>query len=119
MSARSLVRTSVARLGRFATTASRRPWTVLWIPLPIAWQMAARQARVNRLEEALTLLLTIPELVGMGCIVGLVAWELWEVGKAIAQRIGHTPQQPWVFPWFARIGLWFGTGLLLTGYVLS
>jgi len=106
-------------LARLTTAASRRPWVVLWFVFPISWQMAARAVRTNRWEEALAILLTIPELLGGACLVGLLVWQAWALGSAIRWRLTHQPQRPWVYPWFARIGLWFCAGLLLTGYVMS
>jgi hypothetical protein len=114
MSVRSIAHSAAARLAQFTTVASRRPWAVLWIPAPIAWQIAARSAGVNRAEEALAVLLSVPELIGVLCIVALIGWQLWAGGKAIARRRTHQPQRPWVYPWFARIGLWFSGGLWLT-----
>ncbi len=109
----------MSRLGRLATTASRRPWAVLWLVVPISWQLAAESVRVNHAEEALALLLTIPELIGTVCFVGLLVWQVWALGTAITRRLARRPQHPWVYPWFARIGLWFGVGLLLASYVVS
>jgi hypothetical protein len=114
VSARSIAHSAAARLAQFTTVASRRPWAVLWIPIPIAWQVAARSVSTNRAEEVLAVLLSIPELIGILCIVALIGWQLWAVGKAIASRRAHQPQRPWVYPWFARIGLWFSGGLWLT-----
>jgi len=114
MSARSIAHSAAARLAQFITAASRRPWAILWIPVPTAWQIAARAAGVSRAEEILTILLSIPELLGLLCIVALIGWQLWSVGKAVARRRAKQPQHPWVYPWFARIGLWFGGGLWLT-----
>ncbi|MDQ2827998.1 MAG: hypothetical protein M3Y74_03000 [Chloroflexota bacterium] len=113
MSARSIVHRTMTRLAHVTIAASRRPWAVLWIPLPIAWQIAARSADANRAEEVLALLLTIPELVGSLCMVALIGWQLWAVGKAVARRRVKKPQPPWVYPWFARIGVWFCVGLFL------
>lgn len=118
MSARSIATSTGARLAQVTTAASRRPWAVLWIPLPIAWQMAARQASVNRLEEALTLLLTIPELVGMACIGALMLWQLWRLVKMAQRRRTGSAPQPLVYPWYGRIGLWFGAGFLLAGVLI-
>jgi len=114
VSARSIAHRTVTWLAHVTIAASRRPWAVLWIPLPIAWQIAARSAGVNRAEEALAVLLSVPELIGILCIVALIGWQLWAVGKAIASRRAHQPQRPWAYPWFARIGLWFSGGLWLT-----
>jgi len=61
------------RLAQFTTTVSRRPWAVLWIPIPTAWQIAARSVDANHAEAALALLLTIPELIGLVCIVAVFA----------------------------------------------
>jgi len=107
-------RRGAARLTQVTTAASQRPWAVLWIPLPIAWQVAARSVSTNRAEEVLAVLLSIPELIGILCIVALIGWQLWSVGKAVARRRANQPQPPWAYPWFARIGLWFGGGLWLT-----
>jgi len=63
---------SQTRLTRCVTAASTRPWAVLWAPVPVAWQMAARQARVNRLEEGLALVLTLPYLAGLACVAAWV-----------------------------------------------
>ena len=114
MSARSIAHRTVTWLAHVTIAASRRPWAVLWIPLPIAWQIAARSVSTNRAEEVLAVLLSIPELIGILCIVALIGWQLWAGGKAIARRRAHQPQRPWAYPWFARIGLWFGGGLWLT-----
>ncbi len=114
MSAQSIVHSAVAHLAQFTTAASRRPWAVLWIPIPTAWQVAARSVSTNRAEEALAVLLSVPELIGVLCIVALIGWQLWSVGKAVARRRANQPQPPWAYPWFARIGLWFGGGLWLT-----
>ncbi len=118
MSVRSIATSTGARLAQVVTAASRRPWAVLWIPLFIAWQMAARQVSVNRLEEALTLLLTIPELMGMVCIGALMLWQMWGLVKmAQRRRAGGAPQPP-VYPWYGRIGLWFGAGFLLSAVLV-
>jgi len=114
VSARSIAHRTVTRLAQFTTAASRRPWAVLWIPIPTAWQIAAQSASANRVEEALAVLLSIPELIGVLCIVALIGWQVWSVGKAVARRRANQPQPPWAYPWFARIGLWFGGGLWLT-----
>jgi len=114
MSAQSIVHSAVAHLARFTTAASRRPWAVLWIPIPTAWQVAARSVSTNRAEEVLALLLSIPELIGILCGVGMIGWQLWSVGKAVARRHAKQPQLPWAYPWFVRIGLWFCGGLWLT-----
>jgi len=114
VNARSIAHSTAARLAQVTTAASRRPWAVLWIPIPTAWQVAARSVSANRAEEVLAVLLSIPELIGILCLVALIGWQLWAVGKAIANRRAHRPQRPWAYPWFARIGLWFSGGLWLT-----
>jgi len=60
------------RLTRLMTTASTRPWAVLWVPVPVAWQRAAQSAVVNRLEEGLALVLTLPYLAGLACVAAWV-----------------------------------------------
>jgi len=114
VSARSIAHSTAARLAQVTIAASRRPWAVLWIPIPTAWQVAARSVSASRAEEVLAVLLSIPELIGILCIVALIGWRLWAVGKTIANRRAHRPQRPWAYPWFARIGLWFSGGLWLT-----
>ncbi len=118
MSPRSIATNAAMRLAQFATAASRRPWAVLWIPLPVAWQMAARHISANRLEEALALLLTIPEVMGSLCLVGLLMWQLWSLAKIARQRIAHNTARVGVYPWFARIGLWFGVGFFLSAFIV-
>ncbi len=113
MNARSMATNTGAGLARAAIAASRRPWAVLWIPLPVAWQTAARHISVNRMEEALALLLTIPEVMGTLCFVGLLVWQLWSLAKIARRRIAHDTVTLGVYPWFARIGLWFGAGYTL------
>ncbi len=54
------------------TAASTRPWAVLWAPVPVAWQLAAQSAGVNRLEEGLALVLTLPYLAGLACVAAWV-----------------------------------------------
>ena len=61
----------------------------------------------------LALLLTSPEVAGGLCVVALIGWQLWAVGKAVARRRAKQPLTPWDYPWFARIGLWFTVGLFL------
>ncbi len=119
MSAQSIAHSAAARLAQFTTAASRRPWAVLWIPIPTAWQVAAQSVAANRAAwTALALLLSIPELIGLACILTLLAWSVWSAGKTIARRRANQPPQPWVYPWYARIGWWFGTGFLLTSVIV-
>jgi len=92
------------------TAASRRPWTVLWVPVPIAWQLSAQSAGVNRLEEGLAVLLTLPELAGFACVALLFAWMLWHIVIGARRRLSHRLPDPLTFPWYARIALWFALG---------
>jgi len=117
MNARSMATSTRVRLAQLASAASRRPWAVLWFVVPISWQLAARAVGANRWEEALAILLTIPELIGAICLVGLLVWQMWALGTAVTRRLAHRPQHRWVYPWFARIGMWFCVGLLLASYI--
>ena len=95
MSAQSIVHSAVAHLAQFTTAASRRPWAVLWIPVPIAWQIAARSAGVNRAEEALAVLLSVPELIGILCGVGMIGWcrDDWVATVERRESRGPTPRE--------------------------
>jgi len=117
VSVQSIAKSGAVRLTQLATTASRRPWAYLWVPLPLSWQLSVRAMGANSLEEGLAVLLTIPELIGFACVVAMIAWQLWQIGKTIAARFAHRPFRPQVYPWFARIGLWFCVGFVLAGFV--
>ncbi len=119
MSARSIAHSAAARLAQFTAVASRLPWAVLWIPIPTAWQVSAQSVAANRAAwTALALLLSIPEVIGLVCILALLVWSIWSAGKTVARRRANQPPQPWVYPWYARIGWWFGAGFLLTSVIV-
>lgn len=99
-----------AHLTRFVTAASTRPWAVLWVPVPVAWQLAAQSAGVNRLEEGLALVLTLPYLAGLACGLAVFAWMLWHIAIAARRRLSHRMPDPVALPWYGRIAGWFALG---------
>jgi len=105
---------SPRRLARLLTAASTRPWAVLWEPVPVSWQRSARAAGVNRLEEGLALLLTLPYLAGLACVAALFAWMLWYIAVAARRRLSHRLPDPAVPTWYVRIARWFALGILAT-----
>jgi len=92
------------------TAASRRPWTVLWVPVPIAWQLSAQSAGVNRLEEGLAVVLTLPYLTGLACVLAVFAWMLWHIAIDARRRLSHRMPDPVALPWYGRIARWFALG---------
>lgn len=105
------------RLARLTTTASTRPWAVLWVAIPVAWQLAAQSAGVNRLEEGLAVVFSLPELAGVLCVVALLAWMVWHIGLSAHARLSHRMPAAVAYPWYARIAWWFMLGSAASAFV--
>ncbi len=54
----------------------------------------------------------------MACIGALMLWQLWGLVKMAQRRRTGSAPQPLVYPWYGRIGLWFGAGFLLAGVLV-
>jgi len=119
VSARSIAHSAAARLAQFTTVTSRLPWAVLWIPIPTAWQVSAQSVAANRAAwTALALLLSIPEVIGLVCILALLVWSIWSAGKTVKRRRAKPPPDARVPGIDPQAWWWFGAGFLLTSVIV-
>ncbi len=44
-------RRAAGHLTRVVTAGTTRPWAVLWASIPVAWQLSAQSAGVNRMND--------------------------------------------------------------------